>query len=113
MAHLLKDVDYRKDKRVKHNVVIRWRPDLPKKRDESWFLITDLDWTAERLCQLYGRRMSIEELFRDGKSKRNGQSLRDTKITRPDRFDRFLLVVALAYLVLVGLGLQAKLDFEP
>ena len=113
MAHLLKEVDYRKDKRVKHNVVTRWRPDLPKKRDEPWLLMTDLGHTAERLCQLYGRRMSIEELFRDGKSKRNGQSLRDTKITKPGRFDRFLLVVALAYIVLVGLGLQARLDFEP
>ena len=113
MAHRLKEVDYRKDKRVRHNVVIRWRPDLPKKRDEPWFLMTDLDQKAERICQLYGRRMSIEELFRDGNSKRNGQSLRDTRIGKPDRFDRFLLVVALAYLVLVGLGLRAKLDFDP
>ena len=38
-------------------------------------------------------------------------SLRDTKIGKPNRFDRFLLVVALAYLVLVGL--RAKLDFNP
>jgi hypothetical protein len=113
MAHLLKEVDYRKDKRVKHNVAIRWRPDLPRSRDEPWFLMTDLGHKAERLCELYGRRMSIEELFRDGKSKRNGQSLRDTRIGKPDRFDRFLLVVALAYLVLVGLGLRAKLDFDP
>jgi hypothetical protein len=113
MAHLLGEVDYRQDKRVVHNIVIRWRPDLPRNRDEPWFLMTDLDRKAERICQLYGRRMSIEELFRDGKSNRNGQSLRDTKITRPDRFDRFLLMVTLAYIVLVGLGLQAKLDFEP
>lgn len=113
MAHLLRDVDYRKDKRVRHNVVIRWRPDLPKARDEPWFLMTDLDGKAERICQLFSRRMSVEELFRDGKSKRNGQSLRDTRIGKPDRFDRFLLVVALAYLVLVGAGLRAKLDFDP
>ena len=113
MAHLLTGVDYRKDRRVRHNIVIRWRPDLSKKRDEPWFLMTDLDHKAERTCQLYGRRMSIEELFRDGKSKRNGQSLRDTKIGKADRFDRFLLVVALAYIVLVGLGLQAKLDHDP
>jgi hypothetical protein len=60
MAHLLKDVDYRKDKRVRHNIVIRWRPDLPRKRDEPWFLMTDLDHKAKRTCLLYGRRMSIE-----------------------------------------------------
>jgi hypothetical protein len=63
------------------------------------------------LWRHYGQ--AIEELFRDGKSKRNGQSLRDKKIGKPDRFDRFLLVAALAYLVLVGLGLRAKLDFDP
>jgi hypothetical protein len=113
MGHLLKDVAYRKDGRVRHNIVIRWRPDRPRKRDEPWFLMTDLDQRAERICQLYGRRMSIEELLRDGKSKRNGRSPRDTRIGKADRFDRFLLVVALAYIVLVGLGLRAKLDFDP
>ena len=113
MAQVLRGVDYRQDKRVKHNVVIRWRPGLPKKRDEPWFLMTDLDDRAERLCNLYARRMSVEELFRDHKGRRNGQSLRDTRIKHLDRFDRFMIVVALAYLLLVGLGLRAKLDHEP
>jgi hypothetical protein len=112
-AHVLRGVGYRKDRRVRHNVVVRWRPGLPKKRDEPWYLMTDLDGRAERLCQLYARRMSVEELFRDGKSRRNGQSLRHTRIGRPDRFDRFLLVVALAYVLLAGLGLAAKLDHDP
>src|SRR5207237_550207 len=76
-------------------------------------LMTDLEGRAERLCDLYGRRMSVEELFRDHKSRRNGQSLRHTRITHPDRFDRFLLVVALAYILLVGLGLKTKLDSDP
>lgn len=113
IAHVLHDVQYRKDARVTHHIVIRWRRDLPKKRDEPWFLMTDLDGRAEALCQLYGRRMSVEELFRDQKNRRNGQALRNTRIQKAERFDRFLLVVALAYWLLVGLGLQAKLDFEP
>jgi len=41
MAHLLEGVAYRKDRRVEHNIVMRWRPDLPRKRDEPWFLMTD------------------------------------------------------------------------
>lgn len=113
MAHLLREVDYREDRRVRHNIVVRWALGLPAKRDEPWYLMTDLESRAERLCALYGRRMSIEELFRDHKSVRNGQSLRQTRIGFPDRFDRFLLVVALAYILLVGLGLQAKLDHDP
>jgi hypothetical protein len=98
---------------VKHNIVIRWQPGLPKKRDEPWFLMTDLDAGATALCDLYSCRMGIEELFRDTKNRRNGQSPRDTRIQHTDRFDRFLLVVVLAYILLCGIGLQAKLDFDP
>src|SRR5205814_3848057 len=61
----------------------------------------------------YGRRMSVEELFRDHKSRRNGQALRNTRIRKAERFDRFLLILALASILLVGLGLQARLDFDP
>jgi hypothetical protein len=55
----------------------------------------------------------IEQLFRDDKSKRNGWSLRDTKITKPDRIDRLLLILAIAYLLLCGVGLIAKKQFTP
>ncbi len=113
IAHVLRDVQYRKDARVTHHIVIRWRPNLPKKRDEPWYLMTNLDGRAESLCQLYGCRMQVEELFRDQKNRRNGWALRNTRIQYADRFDRFLLILALAYLLLAGLGLQAKLDFEP
>jgi hypothetical protein len=46
---------------------------------------------------LSGRRITVEELFRDGKNKRNGFALRHTRVTKPDRIDRLLLIVALAY----------------
>ena len=110
---MLKRVSYRSDGAVTQSVVVRWRTDLPKKRDECWFLMTDQPGTAHQLCQLYGRRMTIEQLFRDDKSKRNGWSLRDTKITRPDRLDRLLLILAIAYLLLCGIGLIAKQQFTP
>jgi Transposase DDE domain len=113
IGHVLHDVQYRKDARVRHHVVIRWRVGLPKRRDQPWYLMTDLEGRAEPLCRLYARRMSVEELFRDHKSRRNGLALRNTRIQKAERFDRFLLIVALAYLLLVGLGLQARLDFDP
>ncbi len=56
---------------------------------------------------------NIEELFRDQKSRRNGWAVRNTRIEHADRFDRFVLILALAYLLLAGLGLQAQLDFDP
>jgi hypothetical protein len=55
----------------------------------------------------------IEELFRDQKNKLNGWSLRDTKITRPERLDRLLLILAIAYLLLCGIGLVARQNGKP
>ena len=92
---------------------MRREPGLPAKRDECWFLVTDLPGTARRLCALYGRRMTTEQLFRDAKSKRNGWSLRDTRLKTPQRLDRLLLVLALAYLLLCGLGLLARKAHKP
>ncbi len=113
MAHVLRDVWYRADERERHHVVIRWRFGLPKKRDAPWYLMTNLDGRAESPCGLYGCRMQVEELFRDQKDRRNGWALRNARFQPVDRFDRFLLILALAYLLLAGLGLQAKLDYEP
>jgi transposase len=64
MAHVLHDVQYRKDTRATHTIVIRWRPNLPRKRDEPWYLMTNLEGRAESLCQLYGCRMQVEHAFR-------------------------------------------------
>jgi hypothetical protein len=113
IAKVLMDVAYRSDGAVKQNIVIRWRKDLPKKRDECWFLMTDLWGTAQQLCALYGRRMTIEQFFRDGKNKRNGWSLRDTQLKTPERLDRLLLILAIAYLLLCGIGLLAQARYQP
>jgi hypothetical protein len=113
IARVLKDVAYRADGAVEQNVVVRWRSDLPRTRDECWFLMTDLKGTAPQLCALYARRMTIEQLFRDHKSKRNGWSLRDTQLKTPQRLDRLLLVLALAYLLLCGIGLMARRTHGP
>jgi hypothetical protein len=113
IAKVLKRVSYRSDGAVTQSVVVHWRRNLPQKRDECWFLMTDQPGTAQQLCNLYGKRMTIEQLFRDEKSKRNGWSLRDTQITTPQRFDRLLLILAIAYLLLCGIGIIAKVEFRP
>jgi hypothetical protein len=113
IAKVLKDVAYRSDGAIQQHIVIRWRRNLPVKRDECWFLMTDLSGTARQLCALYGRRMTIEQFFGDGKNKRNGWSLRDTQLSTPERLDRLLLILAIAYLLLCGLGLLAQARFKP
>mgnify|MGYP000309450887 CR=1 FL=1 len=112
-CRLLRDVEYRRQHSVKHNVVVYWKKDLPKRRDECWFLMTDLDDNPAWLSALYARRMTIEEVFRDYKNRRNGFALRNTRIRKAERFDRLLLVLVLAYLLLIGLGLYAKAFLHP
>jgi len=113
MQRVLTDVQYRRQDPVRQNVVIYWKVGLPKKRDEPWFLMTDLKRKAEVLTTLYGKRMTVEELFRDDKNKRNGFSLRHTQITKADRLDRLLLILALAYWLLVGIGLIGRQRYRP
>ncbi len=106
-------VRYRKEDPVTQHVVIRGKEGLPKKRDEPWYLMTDLKRSAVALTDLYGQRMTVEELFRDDKNKRNGFALRHTKITKPGRIDRLLLILALAYWLLCGIGLLARERYRP
>jgi hypothetical protein len=113
MRRLLQGVRYRKSDPVTLNLVIRWKPGLPARRDEPCFLITDLEETAVRLSERYRQRMTIEELFRDEKNRRNGLALRNTQITRAERFDRLLLILALAYWLLTGIGLVARQRYRP
>lgn len=108
ICHRLRNVQYRQAQPVQQHVVVHWRRGLPTQRDACWFLMTDLDWSGQALVELYGQRMTIEELFRDQKNRRNGWALRHTQVTTPERFDRLLLILAFAYVLLVGLGHYGK-----
>jgi len=110
---LLRNVEYRKTNPVVQQVIVRWPRGLPKRRDECWFLMTDLEGDPQWLSHLYGCRMRIEQTFRDQKSRRNGFALRHTRIQKAERFDRLLLVLTLAYILLVGLGLYALAHCHP
>jgi hypothetical protein len=114
MRRVLRGAQFRAKDPVELNVVIRWKKGLPEKRDEPWFLVTDLGkCSAIRLSELYGKRMGVEEFFRDAKSVRNGSALRHTQVRKADRFDRLLVVLVLSYLLLTGLGLRAMAECGP
>lgn len=110
---VLRQAAYRLSDPVTLNVVIRWKKGLPPRRNEPWFLITDLPGNAAALTALYGRRMAVEELCRDDKNLRNGWALCRTPLTRSERLDRLLLIVARAYWLVVGLGLLARQKYRP
>ena len=113
ICKLLRSAAYRSHHSVTQNIVVRWVRNLPAQRDACWFVMSSLDAGPAQISRLYGQRMTIEQLFRDNKSKRNGWSLRDTRITRADRLDRLLLILAIAYLLLCGIGLTARSTCRP
>ena len=77
---------------------------LDKGMKDAWFLATDRPGTAQRIVDLYGRRFSIEETFRDTKDGHFGMGLKATHIGDPDRRDRLLLLAAIAHVHLTLLG---------
>lgn len=113
MWRVLAGAQYRSDEAVTLNVVIRWKKGLPKKRDEAWFLMTDLAGNAVQLTDLFARRTAIEELFRDGKDGRYGLGLGQSQVETAGRLDRLILIVALALILLSGLGRVARVRFRP
>src|SRR6202008_1758863 len=48
MRRPLRGVDSRKEDPVTLNLAMRWKPGLPAKRDEPWFLMTDLEAAPAR-----------------------------------------------------------------
>ena len=107
---LLPEVCYRKQKPVSQHVAIIWRSD----QEHPWYLMTDdKHLRAKALSKVFGKRMTIEEYFRDAKSKRNGFALRLTQIKDSERLSRFLLILAFAYILLVSVGLHASKRFRP
>lgn len=78
---------------------------------EPWLLATNLPekaMTSSQVVSLYGKRMQIEESFRDLKSPQYGLGLRHSGSRSPQRFDILLLIAMLAEWVLRLLGLIAK-----
>lgn len=59
--------------------------------------MTDLPDSVQKLTALYNRRMTIEERFRDEKNRRHRRALRNIQITRPQRYDRLLLILTLVH----------------
>ena len=72
---------------------------------EAWRLATSYaDKSAAEIVDLYSKRFTIEESFRDLKNLRFGMGLSDTRIGSPERRDRILLVGAIAAALLTMLG---------
>jgi len=83
-----------------------------KDRDmkDSWCLATTLvDGGATVAVKAYGRRFTIEEMFRDMKDDRYGFALRQRHVRSAQRRDKLILLFALAQTLLTLLGEASEL----
>lgn len=104
----IRDVLYRDHKPVGVHLVLTWR----RRMREPWLLVTDLELPAAQVIGLYGRRMQIEESFRDVKSVRWGFKLRHVRLSQCRRYERLMMILALATLFLVSVGARAERDLR-
>lgn len=79
-----------------------------RRAKQRWMLSTSLEDPARSIVRIYARRMEIEESFRDLKNVRAGFQLRLCRVGSPERLERLLLAVVLAYFILSLLGLRAE-----
>ncbi len=75
-----------------------------KKMKEPWCMASDLRISATMAIKRYARRFTIEESFRDLKDSRYGLGLSSTRIGRPDRRDKLILIATLAVYLVTLLG---------
>ena len=76
---------------------------------EAWCLASNRkDLSSRQIVDLYGRRFTIEETFRDQKDARFGMGLSSTHIGDPARRDRLLMLAALAQGLLTLLGAASE-----
>ena len=76
-----------------------------RKMKDSWCLATSrTDLTSRQVTDLYGKRFTCEETFRDAKNAHLGLGLSQTHIHNALRRDRLLMLCALAMALLTLLG---------
>jgi hypothetical protein len=63
---------------------------------------------GREIIDLYAKRFECEEGFRDFKDRRYGLGLRFTSIANPQRRERLLLIVAIAYFLLTLAGVTSE-----
>lgn len=72
---------------------------------DAWCLATSLKAASARdVVDLYSRRFTIEETFRDQKDARFGLGMRHTRVKNAERRDRLFFLAALAQALLTLLG---------
>ncbi len=80
-------------------------PTKPGKKPAPWYIVST-EPASQHILTLDAKRMWVDEMFRDFKS--HGYHLEQTHLEHPERIDRLVLAVVLAYLWSLGRGLWVE-----
>jgi len=75
-----------------------------RKMKEAWALATSMKSDKENIVDLYSRRFTCEEHYRDAKDDRFGNGFKETRVSTPTRRDHMTLVNAVAVILMTLLG---------
>jgi hypothetical protein len=78
------------------------QPKQGQKAEDPWYIVST-DAATSHILTLYATRMWIDEMFRDLKGQ--GFHLNETRLKHPERIDRLMLILALAYWWILGRGI--------
>lgn len=74
-----------------------------------WYLVTNLEDTpANAVVALYAKRMWIEAMFRDLKSRKWGLGIDEVRLSDAGRTTRHFMIIAVAYILLCAFGAVAE-----
>lgn len=76
--------------------------------EEPWRLVTNLDDEARQVAGAYARRFECEETFRDQKDLRFGFGLKLVRLSEAVRYERLLVVVAVACMMAFAVGARCE-----
>ena len=83
-----------------------------KAAKEPWLLTTNLpaeQYSAKDISNYYGRRMTIEETFRDNKNEYYGLGLSTNRSRTTERIENLLLIATIAQIALYIIGKYAEM----
>lgn len=94
----LPQATYRQTRGIRLNLLLKYE------KDDPLYLVSNLD-CAETVLNIYARRMTIEEGFRDIK---NGFLFDRLRLSNPEKVGKMLLVGVVAYLFALIMGSNAE-----
>ena len=98
------DIKYTGTAKHRCNLYIKWQ----ENQKVPWFLLSNINVKLEKICGLYSRRWSIDEMFKSLKNEDVGFNLRKVRLRHFDRWLSLLFVATIFFQAIGMLGFKLR-----